>query len=131
MTPQRNTTSFTIVYAVLALLAVVFLQSLWAEYRAVQPLAYSEFLAQLRNGNVESIAVSANAIEGKLKQPLPDGRDRFVTTRVETDLAAELDRYPVKFSGVIESTLLRDILGWVVSMAVFALIWFFLIGCLQ
>jgi cell division protease FtsH len=48
-----------------------------------------------------------------------------VTNRVEPDIAERLDRYHVPYSRVIESTLLRDLLSWIVPAAVFFGLWFF------
>ena len=120
-----------IAYLVFAILAVLFLQSLWVSYRAVEPLPYSDFVAQLKRGNVEEIAIAANVIKGKLKSALPDGRTQFITTRVDPELARDLEQYDVKFAGVVESTFLKDVLGWVVPTLLFAAIWFFFVRRLQ
>ncbi|MCB1901187.1 MAG: ATP-dependent zinc metalloprotease FtsH, partial [Rhodocyclaceae bacterium] len=66
-----------------------------------------------------------NTIQGTLKTPLSDGRDKFVTTRVDPELAKDLGQYDVKFTGVIESTFLRDLLGWVLPAVIFVGIWMF------
>jgi cell division protease FtsH len=123
--------SFNIGYLIFAFFAVLLVQNLWIQYRATEPLAYSDFLQQLKAGNVQDIAVAANVIQGNLKTALPDGRKQFVTTRVDPELARDLDQYKVKFSGVVENTFLRDLLSWVVPALAFAGIWFFLIRRLQ
>jgi len=128
---MEKKTPVNIAYLIFAILAVLFLQSLWVSYRAVEPLPYSEFVAQLKRGNVEEIAITANVIQGKLKTPLPDGRAQFVTTRVEPELARDLEQYDVKFTGVIESTFLKDLLGWIVPTLLFAAIWFFVVRRMQ
>jgi cell division protease FtsH len=66
-------------------------------------------------------------LEGKLKKPLPDGRELFVTTRVDQQLADRLSQSDVKFTGVIESTWLRDLLSWVLPVLFFFAIWQFFI----
>jgi cell division protease FtsH len=128
---MKQGTRIDIVYVVFALLGVVLLQNAWVQYRATEPLAYSDFVAQLKSGNVQDIAITSNLIQGTLKQPLPDGRKQFVTTRVDPELARDLETYSVKFTGVVENTFLRDLLGWVVPALVFAGIWFFLVRRLQ
>jgi len=122
---QRHT-HFSIWYFLAALLAVMWLHGIWSEYRAVEPISYSEFQNYLKDGKISEISVRENTIEGKFKSPLPDGRSRFVAIRVEPDLARDLEKYDVKFRGVAESTLLRDILSWVVPALVFFGIWFYL-----
>ena len=124
-------TQVNIVYIIFAIVGVLMLQNAWVQYRAIEPLAYSDFLRQLKEGNVEAIAIASNVIQGSLKKALPDGRKQFLTTRVDPELAKELDTYGVKFTGVIENTFFRDLLGWIVPALVFAAIWFFLIRRLQ
>jgi len=119
-------TQFSIWYFVVALLTIVWLHGAWTEYRTVEPISYSEFQGYLQDGKIAEISVGANTIEGKFREPLPDGRTRFATVRVEPDLARDLDKYNVKFGGVVESTLLRDVLSWVVPALVFFGLWFYL-----
>ncbi|HEY4038924.1 MAG TPA: ATP-dependent zinc metalloprotease FtsH [Burkholderiaceae bacterium] len=128
---MKNGTRINVVYIVFAILGVLMLQNAWVQYRAIEPMAYSDFLRQLKESNVADIAIGANAIQGTLKKPLPDGRKQFLTTRVDPELAKDLDTYGVKFTGVVESTFFKDLLGWVVPALAFAGIWFFLIRRLQ
>lgn len=128
---MKHGTRFNVVYIVFAILGVLMLQNAWMQYRAVEPLAYSDFLRQLKEGNVAQIAITSNSVQGTLKKPLPDGRKEFATTRVDPELAKDLDTYGIKFTGVVENTFFKDLLGWVVPALAFAGIWFFLIRRLQ
>jgi len=114
-------------YVIIAIIAMIAFNDALRSWREVQPLAYSEFLEQLDAGNVEEIRVSTDRIEGTLKRPLPDGRSRFATVRIDPELAQSLAREHVKFSGVIQSTLLRDVLGWVIPALLFFGLWSFLL----
>jgi len=114
-------------YVVIAILAMIAFNDALRSWREVQPLAYSEFLTQLEAGNVDEIRISSDRIEGTLKRPLPDGRSRFATVRIDPDLAESLARHEVKFRGVVESTLLRDVLGWVIPALLFFGLWSFLL----
>jgi cell division protease FtsH len=71
------------------------------------------------------VVIRENTVEGKFKSPLPDGRSRFVAVRVDDRLAKDLEQYGVKFTGVIESTFFRDILGFVLPAVVFFGLWWF------
>ena len=113
-------------YWALAALAVLWLHSLWTDFRTVEPLPYSEFQRHLKDGEIKNLVISDKVIEGEFTKPLPDGRTRFATTRVEPELASQLDQYHVKYTQVMENTLLRDILYWVVPAVVFFAIWMFL-----
>ena len=110
----------------LALVALFWLRDLWVSGTQVQPIPYSEFVQQLKAGKIESIAIGSQFIEGKLKNPQPDGRHRIVTTRVAPDLARELASYDVRFEGVVENTLLRDLLSWVLPALLLLGVWSFI-----
>ncbi len=120
-------TRINLVYAVLALFAIMWLQSLWVELRQVERISYSEFQEYLKTGRVSEITVYENRIEGALSRPAPGGQSRFVTIRVEPELAKDLERYNVKFGGAVESTFLRDLLSWVVPTLLFFGLWMFLV----
>jgi len=128
---MEKKTHINVAYLIFAIFAVLTLQNLWVSLRTIEPLAYSEFVAQLKAGNVESIAIGANAIQGKLKKPLPDGRAEFVTTRVDPALAQDLEKYNVKFTGVVENTFFKDLLGWIVPTLFFFGLWYFVVRRLQ
>jgi cell division protease FtsH len=116
---------FNLLYAVIALLGVLLLQDLWVRYQQVAPIPYSEFQTLVREGKVEELVVGTDRIEGKLKQKL-DGRDRFVTTRVDPAFAKDLDRYGVKYAGRLESSFLPLLLSWIVPVVLFVGLWMFL-----
>ncbi|MBI4205240.1 MAG: ATP-dependent metallopeptidase FtsH/Yme1/Tma family protein [Betaproteobacteria bacterium] len=120
-------TSINLVYFMLAVLAVLWLQSLWVESRQVERLSYSEFEEHLKAGDIKDITVFENRIEGTFTRAMPSGQTRFVTIRVERELAKDLEKYNVKFGGAIESTFVRDILSWILPMLLFLGIWMFVI----
>ena len=118
-------TTINFLYFMLAVLAVLWLQSFWIESRQVERLSYSEFQEHLHAGQIKEITVYENRIEGIFNRPIPSGQTRFVTVRVEPELAKDLEKYNVKFGGAVESTFLRDVLSWIVPMLVFLAIWMF------
>ncbi len=123
---MENKTQFNVWYFILASLAVLYMADAWKQYRQVEPISYSEFQNLLETGKVKEIAILDNVIQGTLTQPEPNGRDQFITTRVELDLARDLAKYNVKFTGVVQSTWLKDLLGWVVPAIIFFGLWMFL-----
>jgi cell division protease FtsH len=114
-------------YLMAALLAVIWLRELWVTSQEVEPVAYSQFLQLLEQGKISEIAIRDKVIQGSLKEPLPDGEKKIVTTRVEPDLAEQLRRYNVQFRGVTENTFFRDLLSWVLPALVFVGVWMFFI----
>ncbi len=113
-------------YFILAVFAILLIQNWWIESRKVEPIPYSQFEQLLKDGKIDEIAISKDHIEGKLKKPL-DGRDFFVTTRVDPPFADELAKYNVKFSGKVQSTFVSDLLSWVLPALFFVLIWMFFV----
>jgi cell division protease FtsH len=118
-------TQINIWYALIALLAVLFIQQWWIQRQQVQTIPYSQFESLVEAGKVEDVYVTDRDIRGSLKEPLPDGQKLFVTTRVEPALAERLSARGVKVTGVVESTLLRDVLSWILPVLFFFGVWLF------
>ncbi len=114
-------------YAFAALFLVFTFQSWWIAYNTYETIPYSEFEQLLQDGRVAEIAVKENTIEGRFKEPQEGGKEYFVTTRVDLQLAELLAKYDVKFTGVIQSTFLRDLLSWVLPLVFFFFLWMFFI----
>ncbi len=110
-------------YLVAAFVALIAIQMLYAAAQKVEVVPYSEFQNDLKAGKVEEVRVSGNYIQGTFKQPDEKGRVQFITTRVDPDIAAELENYKVRFAGQIESTFWRDLLSWVLPVLLFFGIW--------
>jgi cell division protease FtsH len=125
MTPLKPQTRWNLGYWMLALLALMLLQSLW-QARTIEPVPYSEFEKALAEGRVAEVVVGETTITGKLKSP-EGSKTTIVANRVEPDLAERLAKYDVPYTRVIESTFLRDLLSWVVPALVFFGLWFFLV----
>jgi len=114
-------------YAMLAILLVLAFQSWWAAQRQVETIPYSKFEQMLKHGELDRIEIRDQYIEGKLKSPQPGGHQYIITARVDPVFAAQLAEYDIEFSGVVESTLLRDILSWIVPVFFFVAVWLFVI----
>ncbi|MBT8077640.1 MAG: ATP-dependent zinc metalloprotease FtsH [Gammaproteobacteria bacterium] len=113
-------------YIVFAL-SMIFAAQLWMEQsRRVETVPYSEFQALLEGQRLQSISVSATEIRGKLKQPT-NGREFIKTVRIDPDFARDLATYDVEFAGVMESTWITQLIGWVLPVILFVGIWLFFI----
>ena len=123
---MERQTQFNLWYVIFAVLGVLWLRDIYATATQVEPVAYSEFEKELKAGEIKEIAISNNVIQGTYKNPRPDKRTRFVTTRVDPELAKELSQYDVTYTGVIESTFFRDIVSFVAPALIFFGIWMFL-----
>ena len=120
-------TQWNVGYWLLAMLALLWIQSTWQTARTVEPVPYSQFEQALAEGRVAEVTVGETTITGRLKSPDAAGKTMIVANRVAPDLAERLSRYDVPYTRVVESTLLRDILSWVAPAAVFFALWYFLI----
>ncbi|MCB1982508.1 MAG: ATP-dependent metallopeptidase FtsH/Yme1/Tma family protein, partial [Rhodoferax sp.] len=125
--PGNRQTQWNVGYWLLALLALISLQNLWQAGSQTEVLPYSAFEQALAEGRVAEVFVRDNTVTGRLKTPDASGKTVIVANRVEPDLAERLSQYEVPYTRVIESTLLRDLLSWIVPAAVFFGLWFFLI----
>ncbi len=123
---MTNQTRFNVGYAIAAIFGVLLLQHVISTVQQTAPLPYSEFQQLLREGKVASAAVSDRFIQGTLKEPLPSGQKQFFTTRVEPQIASELEKHGARVSGQIESTFLSDLLSWVVPVLLFVGLWWYL-----
>ncbi len=114
-------------YAFAAMMLVLVFQSWWTTYKTVEQIPYSQFEQYLQDGKIEEISIRENTIEGKFKDALKDGKQYFVTTRVEIPLADELNKHGVKYTGVVQNTFIRDILSWVLPVLLLFGLWAFFI----
>jgi cell division protease FtsH len=117
-------------YVMAAMFGIFVFQSFFSAYlqgNKPLPIPYSRFESLLSEGKVAEIGITTNYIQGTLRDAQPDGLKDFVTTRVEPELAARLDKQGVTYSGVIESTWMRDLLSWILPAVFFVAIWMFAI----
>jgi cell division protease FtsH len=106
----------------------------------VDTLSYGEFKTLVEKGKVSDLAIGAQVISGRLKVDglaglLPParvealakagtGEQQFVTVRVDDPaLVHDLQQANVNFRGEVTSTWLPTLLGWLVPMGIFFLIW--------
>ena len=114
-------------YIIIAILGILMVQNFYKEYTKVEPIPYSRFHTLLEQDKIAEIAITENHIYGTLKDKGPNGLKEFVTTRVEPELADKLDKHNVTYTGVVQSTWVRDLLSWIVPTALFIGIWLFII----
>ncbi|WAE51985.1 ATP-dependent zinc metalloprotease FtsH [Stutzerimonas frequens] len=124
---MKDRAQFHFNYWMIAILVFLGLQYLLSTQQQVATIPYSEFEQHLKDGRIDELAITDRRIEGRLKEPLAGGQRRFITNRVEPQLAEHLQQYPVRYTGKVESTLVRDLLSWIVPAILFFGIWLFLL----
>jgi len=122
---QRPRLHFT--YLMLALVGVLVLHDAWVGATTVNRIAFSEFQELLRSGQVAEVEIQGETIRGTTVEPMADGTERFETNRVDADLALLLDEQGVVYSSRPESVLLPVLFSWLVPIALFVALWFFVI----
>ncbi|MBW2468348.1 MAG: ATP-dependent zinc metalloprotease FtsH [Deltaproteobacteria bacterium] len=118
---------FSIWYVLLGVWIVLIVQNYLTSMFAVKTIPYSEFLNLLKENKVIEVAISANQIQGKLKEDATGKEQMFKTVRVDADTSKLLEQYNVNFKGEIESQFLPTLLSWIVPVFLFVGIWYFLI----
>jgi len=125
MTPNVKKTGFNLAYVFLAALGVMMLQSWWIRSQAVATIPYSQFQQLVREDKIARVVVAQDQISGEYREPV-DGKQRFVTTRVEQELSKELDQHGVEYAGRFENEVIPLLLSWILPIALFFGIWIFI-----
>ncbi|MBV8458656.1 MAG: ATP-dependent zinc metalloprotease FtsH [Acetobacteraceae bacterium] len=111
-----------------ALLGLIVLMLLAQNTAGREDISYSDFQKYLEAGKVNEVTVSGDTITGELSEKLPGGSTAFRTNRVASDLAGELARHHVTFTGVPTSSTFGSILSWILPAVFFVAIWRLLAG---
>jgi cell division protease FtsH len=117
---------FSIWYVILGVWFVLLLQNSITTMFAVKTIPYSEFLKLLKENKVIEVAITADQIQGKLKDGAGGKEQMFRTVRVDPDTSKLLEKFEVNFKGEIESRFLPTLLSWVVPVFLFFGLWYFL-----
>ncbi len=117
---------FSVWYILLGVWIVLLIQSYLSNVLAVKVIPYSEFLTLLREDKIDSVAITANQIQGKIKKDSveKDKPAMFRTVRVDPEISDLLAQHHVIFQGEIESTFFRDLFSWVFPIFLFVGIWY-------
>jgi cell division protease FtsH len=122
---MERRTRFHVAYVIFAVLAMLAVQEAWRRAQTIEVVPYSEFEKLLEEERIAEVTVSEQHITGKLKKP-EGSKTVVVANLVPPEIAERLSRYDVKYTRVQESTLLRDMLSWILPALVFFGIWFLL-----
>lgn len=123
---MEKKTQINLWYVVLALFGVVLLRDWWVQSQTIAPIPYSQFEDYLDQGLIKDVVVGSDRVRGTFTMP-QDGREAFVTTRVEPNLAQRLGEAGVTYTGAVENTWLGTLLSWVVPVLLFFALWLFVI----
>ncbi|HTP30481.1 MAG TPA: ATP-dependent metallopeptidase FtsH/Yme1/Tma family protein [Anaeromyxobacteraceae bacterium] len=122
MNPKQ--TGFNLGYLLLAALGVPLIQDVWMRQRTVATIPYSEFEKLPRENKIASVVIGHDQLTGGFKEAIA-GKKEFVAVRVDSDIANELGQHGVEYRGQVQSSLLQQIVSWVVPITIFAGLWAF------
>ena len=126
--PGRRKMHFSFWYFLLALLAFSLIQD-YLVGRQRDTVSYSQFKQYVAAGEVKNLVLTPHRISGVITKD-SQGRKNwpFVTVRVnDPGLVKLLDAHKIKYAGHYESKWLSTLLAWMIPIALFFLIWRFLI----
>ena len=107
-------------YVVAAIIGVILIAQLWGAARAyVTPFPTASSSATSTTARSTRCAFPGTISRARGKTPQANGVKTFVTTRVSPDLAAELEKNHVRFSGQVQNNWLSTLLSWVLPTLVF------------
>ena len=94
-------------------------------------ISYAEFQRYLNAGKVKQAVVTDDTIRGTLTEPTPEGRTAFSTARVPAELAGELAKHGVDYSGASSGGPLSTLMSWVIPPLLFVGIWMLASGAMS
>ncbi len=118
---------FSVWYILIGVWIVLIAQNYISSSLAIRTIPYSEFLNLLKDNKITEVAITANQIEGKIKDDsaVKGKEKRFKTVRVDPDISNLLEEHGVTFKGEVESTFLRTLFSWLFPIFLFIGIWYF------
>ncbi len=125
--PSKREFHFDLLYFLMAIFAVMLIRDQLVGVGHLKTIPYSEFRELLDKGEVKDLVVGPTRITGSYARDMEDGKaQHFSTVRVDPQIADELARRNISFSGQPEPGLFENILSWLLPAAVFILLWMFL-----
>src|SRR5258705_3117760 len=122
---MERRTKFNLFYILFAVFAMFAVQEAWRRAQTVEVVPYSEFERYLKEDRIAEVTVSDQHITGKLRKP-EGSKTVVIANLVPPEIADRVSKYKVKYTRVQESTLLRDLLSWILPALIFFGIWFYL-----
>jgi cell division protease FtsH len=140
---KKKRISFSLIYFLIALLSIFFLQR-YLLTREVVTISYGEFKVLLEEKLVDDLQISKDTVEGKL---LDGAYDRILSLRREKDkqesehlkeikffsvvrmedpdLVKELGEKGIRYAAEREVTWVKTLLSWIIPLVIFIAIWGF------
>jgi cell division protease FtsH len=115
---------FNVGYLFIAMWMVILVQSYIGPASKLAHISYDQFVEYLIQGHIKRVQIDEQYIRGEFSTSM-DGKETFVTPRLDIDLAEQLAQYDVEYTGVVRSNFLSNLLSWLAPVFFFLVIWLF------
>jgi cell division protease FtsH len=115
----------TVLYFIIVLMTMIYLRDWLSTTRQTEYVPYSKFEQLLDENKIKRIAILDDTIEGELNEKSREGFTRFVTNRVDVDLAKVLAGHDVEYGAVHQSRVFETLIAWVAPALIFVGIYAF------
>src|SRR5262249_41033075 len=88
--PEERKHQLAICHCLASFLGLMLVRFLWVRVNPIETIPYSQFEQLLDENKIAEVRGGQETTEGPRKEPFPDGRKQFYTTRVEPELADKL-----------------------------------------
>jgi len=114
-----------LIFMVVTFFAIWWMQKIWMQSSIVEALPYSEFESLVKSDSLKNLVITDKNIRGEFKEPRGQ-KKMFITTRVEPELAKDLQESGVTYTREIDSSFFRDLLSWTLPALIFIGLWVYL-----
>lgn len=114
-------------YVIIALITLMLFRDYWIQDQQVANIRYDEFQQLLKEDKIKEIFIGDNYIRGEVLEPLSKSKMKFITAKVDEDLAQQLNQYKVQYSKVMENSFFKEFLPWLLPLFFFLGFWVFII----
>ncbi len=123
---DRPSFHFDVLYVIGIVLAILFVREIWTAGNPGETIAYSQFREWLDKGAVSDLVVGPSTISGTYK---PSGKksqpQSFTTVRVDPQIADQLEKRHIKFTGQPEPGWIEGVISWLLPMLGLIMLWMF------
>src|SRR5215831_8499415 len=125
--PLKREHKFDFLYFIAMMLAVLLIRDFLVGQDHVQTISYTEFRELVDKNAVKDLVVGPTRITGTYV-PVKEGEPEkhFTTVRVDAQIADDLTKRNIKYSGQPEPGLFENLLSWLLPSVGFILLWMFL-----
>ncbi|MCD6231371.1 ATP-dependent metallopeptidase FtsH/Yme1/Tma family protein, partial [Candidatus Aerophobetes bacterium] len=123
---MRKRTKFSLFYVIFVIFIMLFIQFFFIQLLLPSPrikhIPYSYLKQLVKENKIKAVAIGENVIKA-----IPEDTEEYqllVTTPVEDPgLIKELEEYGVEYTGMHESSFMRNFFSWVLPLLLFFFLW--------